>query len=782
MWILLLFCAFLSGSFRMGQAVRQWRYLEDGCPEDGAPVCLRGQVTDIRKTTWSDAVEIKTERYGQVLVYAEPSEASLSAEELRIGQWIQAEGEAGRFEPARNPGQFDFKEYYRSQGISMSLSAERLSAAAGPAGPVLPPALSAESEGYSPYLDGLYRLRRRCSRILEEICEEADRGIFQAVILGEKEGMDPQIRDLYQENGISHMLAISGLHLSIIGMGLYRLLRKAGMGYGLAGGLAGTVIVSYGVMTGGSGSAVRAMIMLLMSFLASYLGRTYDLLSALSLAALLLAWSHPFLIGQSGFQLSFGAVLGIGLLGEQLNRILKADKNWKKTLLISLSIQLMTCPVVLYHYYQYPVYGILLNLAAVPLMGYVVLSGLLGIGAGCLLPALGTAAVGSGHYILQMFQLLCRMAARLPGGQAVFGRPRWSQIFVYYGILAAVVLGMKNVTESGGNAVHKKGSAFGLLLIGTACCFFCLRPLPQTGCDTVFLDVGQGDGIVIRCEGGALQLFGLEPGGGELSRESSGRSDQPEYQSKTKDSGRAVILVDGGSTSERKLGENRLEPYLKFQGIQAIDLAVVSHGDEDHISGLRYLLEECGEIAVSHLILPGQGRGDSGYQRLIEAAGRRGTQVWYMDAGAWVRAGSCELRCLYPQKGEEIDASDRNQQSLIVQADYGSFHMLLTGDADEEGERRLAERHGRRLAAIQVLKAAHHGSRYSNSRELLEAVRPELAVISYKEGNSYGHPHEEAIERMEQAGCRILKTGEQGAVFLHAEGETLQYWTYLQSE
>lgn len=280
--------------------------------------------------------------------------------------------------------------------------------------------------------------------------------------------------------------------------------------------------------------------------------------------------------------------------------------------------------------------------------------------------------------------------------------------------------------------------------------------------------------------------------------------------------GQSVLLVDGGSTSEKRLGEDRLEPFLKSKGIRCIDGALVSHGDEDHINGLRYLLEECGQIQIRRLILPEKGRGDKAYDPLIAAARARGTIVCYMDAGDWIQAGETRLVCLYPEKEEVIDQTDRNQQSLILRVDHEAFHMLLTGDADRQGERRMAERQtgsgrpsdaerqadpaeqpkvegptdpGERsddggpaavpLSAVQVLKAAHHGSRYSNSQELLEAVEPALTVISYGEGNRYGHPHEEALERFRAAGSLVLKTGEQGAVMLHIQDGKLQYSTYL---
>ncbi|MDO5417794.1 MAG: DNA internalization-related competence protein ComEC/Rec2, partial [Lachnospiraceae bacterium] len=763
--MLLLLCVFLAGFMRMQTAAADWREMEErqtAFLPDGSQTVISGIVKDIRekerfyvvtvedaaaeRAEWGDAepelaewgdaeregaepgrADLKDAEQtaidiGSVLVYVEKKSGSGKEKRseddsedgtengsedgteigagpggslnLEIGGRVRGWGAVSYFKTARNPGQFDLKRYYRSQGISMACFADAVS----------------QSGPGSPLLDGLYRFRRGCSRILEEICEKEDLGIFRAAILGEKEGMDGEQKDLYQRNGIAHLLAISGLHLSLIGMGLHRLLRRNGLGYGAAGTLAGGLILCYGWMTGASGSAMRAVIMLSAAFLAEYLGRTYDLLSALSLAALLLAHSRPFLLETSGFQLSFGAVLGIGLLGSHLVKGLGASKKWQQNLIISLSIQLMTCPIVLWHYFQYPVYGILLNLLVVPLMGYVVVSGIAGIGLGWLIPALGTAAVGTGHYILALYQLLCLRFSELPGHQAVWGRPGWHQIGLYYGILAGLTLFL----DMRGRRRERQSSDAVLLTAGALCCFFCLRPGPQRGCDITFLDVGQGDGIVIQCE---------------------------------KD---GVVLIDGGSTSEKNLGEDCLEPYLKSEGISQVDAAVVSHGDRDHISGLLYLLEESRDIRIGSLILPEAGKEDAGYEELLRAAEAEKVPVAYLAAGGQIQAGDCRFSCLYPAAGEEIDPSDRNQQSLILKMDYQDFHLLLTGDADQEGERRMIERTGgEALADIQVLKAAHHGSRFSNSEALLKASSPELAVISYQEGNSYGHPHEEALERME---------------------------------
>lgn len=301
---------------------------------------------------------------------------------------------------------------------------------------------------------------------------------------------------------------------------------------------------------------------------------------------------------------------------------------------------------------------------------------------------------------------------------------------------------------------------WGIVFTGSLLCLLCMKPRPQSGLDIAVLDVGQGDGIVLQCEGGRIETMGiLWQGERDENKEGANKFLQ-----------QAVILIDGGSSSEKRLGENRLEPYLKSEGLSRIDFAVVSHGDADHTSGLLYLLKECPEIEIGCLILPEAGREDSGYEKLIYVAKKRGIGVGCMDAGDKIQAGSCILTCFYPGEGMDIDFSDRNQQSLVIRVDYQDFHMLFTGDVGQEGEKMALDYAGEEaLSMVQVLKAAHHGSRFSNGEDFLAAVHPAWTVISYGEGNSYGHPHKETIERLGKEGSTVLETGKMGAVLLHVE-------------
>lgn len=645
----------------------------------------------------------------------------------KVGSRIQAEGEVNRFDAPKNPGEFDYRSYYRTQKLNYRMFAV---------------AWKETGSSYSRAGEFLYLCSGYARQILGQVADPEDAGIFQAAILGEKGRLDSGIRKLYQKSGIAHLLAISGLHLSLVSAAAYGTLRKLGAGYGKAGIAGCLFLAAYAVMTGASPSVVRAFIMASCGFLASYLGRSYDLLSALGLSAVLLLWDNPYRLCQSGMQLSFGAVAGIGISAELYGK--KAYEPHKgmgsavwQSLAASGSMQLVTLPVVLRHFFQFPLYGIFLNLLVVPLMGIVVASGTAGIVLGSFSLEAGRFAAGGGHVVLKLYECLCRLWECLPGSCLILGQPTLYQMMGGFGVQAAAFC----LVKQGRRRRAAAAAAVSALL---------LLPFPLKGMEVTFLDVGQGDGICIR----------------------------------TQD---RTVLVDGGSTDQKRLGENRLEPFLKSKGISAVDYAVVSHGDQDHISGLLYLMEE-GEVAVRHLVLPAAGKGDEVYARLEGLAKRKGTEVSWMGRGDKISFGRLRIRCLYPDaEGREAGmraAEGRNGHSLVLRVDYGDFHMLLTGDMTGEGEASLLRqaREGAggateaELAEIQVLKVAHHGSRYSTGKEWLDEVRPVWAVISYGEGNRYGHPGEEVLKNLSERRVQVMETGKSGAVSVRTDGERV-WWS-----
>ncbi len=744
-WLLPVFC--LWGFLWVRMDFKSWEECRQTAETvKGETVELWGTVWGIqeRKSGQGLTLELKgvafeaegrRETFGAVLAYVDEQDT-----ELKIGMELRLTGELDLFDRARNPGEFDFEKYYHALGIEGRFYGKSLEIC---------------SRDSLPFPEAIRRIQNHAGRVLDSICTEKDRGIFRAMVLGEKSRLSADIRELYQKNGIAHLLAVSGLHISMIGLGAFGIFRKIGLGPMGSGFLGGAVTIGYGVLAGGPGisaSVVRAVIMALMQMTAVCLGRTYDLRTALGVSGLALLILSPTLLFQAGFQLSFGAVLALGLAEPVVEKWTGAERGYHKTLMAGAVIQLATCPVILYHYFEYPPYGIVLNLVVIPLMSYVLLSGLLGTAAGSLSLGLGTAAVGTGHYVLEFYQWICEKVQSLPWSAIVTGRPKNWQMGIYalgwVIFLAAMGIFAEKADKDG--AEKERGSGLkrtgALALFAAGSLAVLMFPVPRKGLTMTFLDVGQGDGICVCTED-------------------------------------LVILVDGGSTDRRELGSQVLEPFLKSQGIGQVDYAIVSHGDQDHISGIRQLLEEDRGIRVKNLVLPWLGRDGTHeiYGELEREARKHGAAVAWMKRGDRIWRNGLEICCLYSGEEEQTGtAGDKNDHSLLLHVQYGRAGILLTGDMSGEGERKWLE-YGEK-PKVQVLKVAHHGSAYSTEEEFLQRIQPKVAVISCGEGNRYGHPAPETVRRLEEAGILRYVTEESGAVIVETDGEKLWAEPYISKE
>jgi competence protein ComEC len=655
---------------------------------------------------------------------------------LLVGQMILVKGEADLFSRARNPGEFDSKSFYQVMDLDMKLYGEDI--------------FIVDSRK-DPILEGIHQVKLWIIGIFYRLTGEKEAGIFVAAVIGDKEGIPKEINDLYQKNGIAHLLAISGMHMSVIGLFFYNILRKTGLSYGISGGISSVLVILYGFLTGGSPSVERAVIMMVIAFIASYLGRTYDLLSSASLALILLAIKSPLVLMQGGVQLSFGAVFAIGGVMPLMVKWVGDDRAFVRGISASIAIQIITLPVVLYHFYQLPLYGIFFNFIAIPLMDAVVYSGLGVIFIGSICPILGTAAAGLGNYILIFYEFACRQIAELPYYNLTFGRPNPQRMVAYLFFLAALFflltittnLNQKKIEE---NSLYPSRSVcLRLLLLFSVygICILLFKPAPVPGLEANFLDVGQGDGILLR-------------------------------------TGTSAILIDGGSSSKKTLGKYTLEPCLKSLGVSVIDYAFVSHGDLDHISGVRFLLEESKDIKIATIMLPYHGKEDEKIKTLEALANKRGTKVKYLAGGEEMRVEGLKISCLYPNIQDVPE--DVNDQSEVLKMDFGNCHMLFTGDMGEKGEMRLLEQSSKELSEINVLKTAHHGSKYSSSAPFLDVVSPRFAVISYGENNSYGHPHKEVTDRFKERKVRVFETAKSGAVRLWTDGSNIHFSGFVDEE
>lgn len=679
------------------------------------------------------------------------------APDLLPGYQIEADGTLCDFEAATNPGQFDAKSYYRERGYYYILYEKNYTV------------VSARGD---PYRTALLSLKQRLQYTIQSSLPQSQAGIVQTMLLGDKSALDQDVRQLYQQNGIGHLLAISGLHITILCMAFYQILLFLRFPPMAAVPITIVMLWSYGELTGFSVSTNRAIIMMVLYLFAGLLGRSYDLLSAMACSALLILLQKPFAITSCSFLLSYAAVMGVGLvypvlqeciLGDEKQRrrrkrsmhrkereckaagwygqfhwwFLSVRESMMQTLLMSVAIQISTLPVMLYFYYEVPTYGIFLNILTLPLASLLITLAATASLVGLFLPLVAKFLFGTVSLILSFYEMLCSIFVKLPMPLTLIGRPSVWRLagYILCGALAVWLWQRFCV----------KRIPLYLWAIGTI--FLILPPLVPS-LSITFLDVGQGDGIVLH----------------------------------TSDD--VTILIDGGSSSEKQVGEYRIKPFLKFHGIDRIDYMVMSHADEDHISGQKELLEnhgKPGEIQIQNLLLPEPAeeyQQEEGYLQILQLAQEAGVPVRYIHSGDRLAIRDLDVLCLHPDAG--FDGGSANAYSTSLSISWQGLHFLLCGDLEKTGEdaviRQLsiqsAESNGAKTRPMDIpdhydiLKVSHHGSKNSTPDELLAKISPTLSVISCGRDNRYGHPHQELLERLERINTRILRTDTQGAIKL----------------
>ena len=703
----------------------------------------------------------------EILVYISQNETERSTE-IKIGNRAAVSGEAEIFETARNPGNFDQKTYYLRQGIHVLVWAEQFR--------IL-------SHDKKPVRQFLSEVRGRWNELLLRHLGDYYGGTMSAILLGEKSGLDARMKTMYQKCGISHLLAISGLHMTFLGMGIYNLLRKAGCGFTISGLTGGVLLILYSLMIGAGVSSLRALIMFMVRIGAEITGRDYDLLTSLFLSAAILCFRQPLYLTDAGFQLSYGAILGIALFSpvfsemfgcaqvsdrkrrlerRKTGRIARVQSKGFTILLwilnglsTSLAVNVFLLGPLLWFYFEVPPYSVFLNLIVIPVMPVAMGAGVAGSALSLMSDAAGGAVLQICGGVLRSYDQVCTWAGMLPCNRFVAGKPDAPWIVVYYLVLAGLWILFKYIAgkreqeeekRKSGNKISNK-SRKPCRLPGCAILFFAAGMalvcrggfrLPDEAQITV-LDVGQGDGIHIRHDS-------------------------------------LNCLIDGGSSDVSSVGTYRLEPYFLSRGVDALDYVFVTHGDDDHISGVREMLEnQTFGVKIRNLVMPPLEYQDEKLIELAQIAVKNGTRVTVMDPGDKITTGAAEeekgmiLTCIGPESGLEVEPG--NETSLVLDLSFGEFDMLFTGDVEGSGEESLIS--SGLLRDYDVLKAAHHGSKNSGTEEFLQITAPEYAVISAGKDNRYGHPHAETLQRLNDAGCTVYSTQDNGAVMIRSDGVTM---------
>ena len=660
---------------------------------------------------------------------------------LREGMHVRLEGMLVLPELPRNPGQFNRRIYESGKKIDFYLEN---------------PTVLEVKEQRSGVREVVEIWKTEMMNRCEKIYQDEEAGILEAMLFGEKSELSGDIKELYQAAGISHVLVISGLHISLLALAVAGILRRLGFPMPVWVMLSVGVLAGYGILIGQPTTAVRALLMFFVLQGARLLGRSYDLLSALAFSGILMLLDNPDLILDGGCRLSFCAVIGVGWYVSEKNKIFRSigEKEKRKNrgkggkgssagailenIRAGWYLWLFTLPVMLDTFYQVSVVGILWNLVAIPLLPVIIASGGLGVVLAGWNIFLGSLAGSPAYGMLQLYQEIGNISEKLPVGMWTPGQPSKPVIAGYYLVIFLLVLVEKQLIK------REKRWKIRKIFPGMELCSMLLllllmaHPWQQREKIT-FLDVGQGDASMLQ-------------------------------------SGGQTLLLDGGSTSQKNVGTYVILPYIKQQGISCLEAVVLTHTDQDHINGVTEVLEEGkkGWLTVKNLMYPYWMEGTEQGKQLKKLAEEAGASCRKIRAGDRLTIGKAEAVVLYPKEQEKI--AEPNAGSLVLFWKWEGVRAMFTGDLPEEKERELLQN----LPACEILQVGHHGSATSTCREFLEQVQPSLAVISCAMKNRYGHPSPDTVERLKKTGCEIRYTMKSGAITIRKRGREILVTEYLE--
>ncbi|PYU49587.1 MAG: DNA internalization-related competence protein ComEC/Rec2 [Acidobacteria bacterium] len=712
--------------------------------------------------------------------------------ELHAGDEVAVLAEAKRPQIFKDEGAFDRRAYLAQQNIDLvaTLRAPQLIERISSSTPTIGTVLARARRTLRDEIDVLFAAAPQVA------------GVLRAMLLGDRNFVNRAEALDFQKTGVFHVLVVAGLHVGALAFALYWVGRKLRLSRMWTTLFTLTMLGAYVGMVEQRTPVLRAAMMAAIVVLGGFFFRRLELLNSAAVAAVILLLAKPVALRDSRFQLTFvaiGCIGGLALpwLEKTAQPYVRALRGWRdvtrdaahepraiqfridlrslalwltsrlpqrlskptgdliagglsltfrvwELLVLTLALQAGMLPLMARDFHRIPLSAPLVNLAAVPLTGIVVPLGFLTLACGLVFTAAGkllavplawlTALL---LHIVQWFAHFPRWSYRIPGP------PFWLIVlFFAVGILLAAEMRLKHPLHK--TMVWGLRSAFVACALTIAIYPFGER-LTKGKLELTVLDVGQGDSLLVVTPGGKTLLI---DGGGAFG----GFPGHEEHNG-----------VDPG--------EEAVSPYLWSRGFQKLDVVALTHAHQDHLGGLTAILEN---FRVAQLWI-GHEVSVPALVRLEELARERKISIEHELRGKSFRWDSVDGEFLWPEiVPEELAPSAKNNDSLVLRLRYGNETLLLPGDAEKQVEREILSENDPEAMRADVLKIGHHGSKNSTTPEFLAAVQPRVGIISAGEDNPYGHPSPELLERLENAGIRILRTDQNGAVQVMTDGRQLE--------
>ena len=704
---------------------------------------IYGTVKSIEYKENSIYITIHTKKYGKILGIIYNDYKGESPDYAYINGMCNFTMEFMQFSEECNYGNFSENKYYRSLGYSGKGICKNIN-------------LIRENPGIKGNLE---KIREKMNNILLKCAGNKYGPVISAITFGNKGMMDKNYKEKLSINGLSHVMTVSGMHVSTVAM-VISFLCFTVLGKKISIILINIILCFYGIMTGGSISCVRAVIMYIIKSGGLLFGRKYSPSIGVSISATYIFMKNPHYITNQSFFMSYMAIMAVLLISpliifqfkERAKRHIwyknKVAKAMVYSVIISLTINIFMYPLICLNYYEVPVYSPVLNILLIPLLTFCFLSALLCVTGYCIFYCIsgevqaiiiGRLLVSVGKGVLITMEKCCDIAEKLPFNKIITGKPETKEVIYFYGIIFIICIWMyylRKITlrKKKLNAViREKVKYINILLV--VCLIFGFIIISNNnhimgkGYFISFINVGQGECILI------------------------------------KDMDNKIYMMDCGSSSNDNICKNRVIPHIKALGIKKIDYLIISHGDNDHVNGITDLLNDK-TISIGTVIM-GENYRETENESMLnikKVAEEERIKIVYVKEGDRIISGEYTMECVY---GGKKLYDDENANGLVFLAIGNNFNMLLTGDMGEEQEKQLISSNNQSLYKIKnkliVLKVAHHGSKYSSCNEFIEFLQPEAAVISYGK-NNYGHPSPEVINKLKEVDTIVLETIKKGVM------------------
>lgn len=619
---------------------------------------------------------------------------------MKYGDSLYIEGEFKQPEEARNYKGYNYKQYLKTKKIIGTVELEKAK-------------ILKSSNG-----SFIHNIQKYIKDTINGTLTDEEGNLLLAILLGDKDKLSEDIQESFKTSNLSHMLAVSGAHVSYIILGLTYVLQNSIIGKKNGKIVCIIFLLFFMAITNFTPSVTRACIMAILTLFSGIVYRKSDVYTNISVAALITLIFNPYSLLDLGFQLSYGGTIGIIIFIKRIQEKKSNSKviNYiKQMALVSVYANIIIIPIMMYHFNTVSLTFIISNIMASPILGIIVITGFLFIIASITVKPLIRLIAIFIKPILSILIKISQICSKLPFSSILVVTPYIFNVISYYAIILYCIKSKKN----------NKCKIIICLLIVLILINFIIYIFPQK-LRIFFIDVGQGDSTLI-----------ITPD-------------------------KKTVLIDGGGSDSFDVGEKVLLPYLLDRRILKIDYVLISHFDTDHCGGILTIMEK---VKVKNIIISEQAEHSENYERFKKLMINKKIRLIEVKKGDKIKIGRySEFKILFPPS-RLLSENPLNNNSIVAQFNYNNFKMLFTGDIEKLAEQQILKAEKAEIRA-DILKVAHHGSKTSSIPEFIKAVKPKIALIGVGKNNTFGHPNQQTIKNLENIKCRIYRTDLQGEIII----------------